>query len=163
MPLDFTMTFCLPPSREPRLSISSLLRSSLRTLAPLALVGTVLEAQTATVQDGKTTFETICAACHSVNPPAKLAPPISHVSRYYKRTFTNEAEFVEAVVRWVREPDRARSKMPPHVFDNFAIMPAFPLPEPQLREVAKYIWTLAAPEATPAAAPAATPVTRPPR
>jgi len=135
------------------LSRHSLLRTTLRTVAPLALLGTVLEAQAAGVPDGKTTFETICAACHSVNPPAKLAPPISHVSRYYKRAFTNEAEFVEAVVRWVREPDRERSKMPAHVFDNFAIMPAFPLPEPQLREVAKYIWTLAAAEAAPAATP----------
>lgn len=157
--------------------IPSVLRFSLRTLrtlAPLALVGTALQAQTATVQDGKTTFETICAACHSINPPHKLAPPISHVSRYYKRAFTNEPEFVEAVVRWVREPDRERSKMPAHVFENFAIMPAFQLPEPQLREVAKYIWTLAAPEPTPATAPATppaaapaghahTPTTRPPR
>lgn len=145
------------------MSASFLLRCALRVLTPLALVGTVLEAQAAGVPDGKTTFETICAACHSVNPPAKLAPPMSHVSRYYKRTMTNEAEFVEAVVRWVREPDRARSKMPPHVFDNFAIMPAFPLPEPQLREVAKYIWTLAVPEPTPAAVPAATPAALPPQ
>lgn len=145
------------------MSIRALLRPALRTLAPLALAGSVLEAQAVPVQDGKTTFETICAACHSVNPPAKLAPPMSHVSRYYKRTFTTEAEFVEAVVRWVREPDRARSKMPPHVWDNFAIMPGFPLPEPQLREVAKYIWTLAAPEPTPATTPAATPATRPPQ
>lgn len=124
----------------------------------------IARAQTATVQDGKTTFETICAACHSINPPHKLAPPMSHVARYYKRAFTNEAEFTEAVVRWVREPDRERSKMPAHVFDNFAIMPAFPLPEPQLREVAKYIWTLA-PAEVPAAAPAsaAAAPTRPPR
>lgn len=135
------------------MSASALLRATFRSLVPLALVGTILEAQAAGVPDGKTTFETICAACHSINPPHKLAPPISHVARYYKRAFTTEAEFVEAVVRWVREPDRERSKMPAHVFNNFAIMPAFPLPEPQLREVAKYIWTLAAPEATPAPAP----------
>jgi mono/diheme cytochrome c family protein len=150
-------------SRELRVSALSVLRAALRVVAPLALVATLLEAQATGVPDGKTTFETICAACHSVNPPAKLAPPISHVSRYYKRHFANETEFVEAVVRWVREPDRARSKMPPHVFDNFAIMPAFPLPEPQLREVAKYIWTLAAPEATPATPPATTPTARPPQ
>jgi mono/diheme cytochrome c family protein len=161
------VTFCPPQSFEFHVSRPSLLCSALRSVAPLALVGTLLEAQAAAVPEGKTTFETICAACHSVNPPAKLAPPMSHVSRYYKRTYSSETEFVEAVVRWVREPDRERSKMPAHVFDNFAIMPAFPLPEPQLREVAKYIWTLApaeaAPAATPATSPATTPATRPPR
>ncbi len=149
------MAFC-PPFPEPLVSRFSLLRFSLRVVAPLCAVTVIAEAQATAVPDGKTTFETICAACHSINPPHKLAPPMSHVARYYKRTLTTEAEFTEAVVRWVREPDRERSKMPAHVFDNFAIMPAFPLPEAQLREVAKYIWTLA-PAETPATTPAATP------
>jgi len=107
--------------------------------------------EAATVIDGKATFDVVCAACHSIDPPHKLAPPISHVARYYKRQFTTEAEFVEAVVQWVLKPEKERSKMPAHVIENFGIMAAFPLPEPQLREVAKYIYTLAAPE--PAAAP----------
>lgn len=148
------------------MSLPSLLRSSLRVVAPLFAVTVMAEAQAPAVPDGKTTFETICAACHSINPPHKLAPPMSHVARYYKRAFTTEAEFTEAVVRWVREPDRERSKMPAHVFDNFAIMPAFPLPESQLREVAKYLWTLVPAEtpAAPTSAPAAAPTpARPPR
>lgn len=98
------------------------------------------------VPDGKTTFEVVCAACHSINPPHKLAPPISHVARYYKRHFATEPEFVEAVVQWVINPQKERSKMPAHVIENFGIMAAFPLPEAQLREVAKYVYTLAAPE-----------------
>jgi mono/diheme cytochrome c family protein len=103
-------------------------------------------AQEAAVIDGKTTFDVVCAACHSIDPPHKLAPPMSHVARYYKRQFATEAEFVEAVVQWVLKPERERSKMPAHVIENFGIMAAFPLPEPQLREVAKYVYTLAAPE-----------------
>ena len=105
------------------------------------------------IPDGKTTFDVVCAACHSINPPHKLAPPISHVARYYKRHFATEGEFVEAVVQWVTNPQKERSKMPAHVIENFGIMAAFPLPEAQLREVAKYIYTLAAPEA-PAQPPA---------
>jgi mono/diheme cytochrome c family protein len=105
----------------------------------------------AAVIDGKATFDVVCAACHSIDPPHKLAPPMSHVARYYKRHFATEGEFVDAVVQWVLKPEQERSKMPAHVIENFGIMAAFPLPEPQLREVAKYVYTLAAPE--PAAAP----------
>jgi len=107
--------------------------------------------QAAPTIDGKATFDVVCAACHSIDPPHKLAPPMSHVARYYKRHFTTEGEFVDAVVQWVLKPEKERSKMPAHVIENFGIMAAFPLPEEQLREVAKYVYTLAAPE--PAAAP----------
>ena len=116
-------------------------------LLTLLLVGvSTADAQGAAVPDGKTTFDVVCAACHSIDPPHTLAPPMSHVARYYKRVYTTEAEFVDAVVQWVINPQRERSKMPAHVIENFGMMAAFPLPEPQLREVAKYVWTLAAPE-----------------
>lgn len=112
---------------------------------PLLLVAQLAGAQDA-VPDGKATFDVVCASCHSINPPHKLAPPMSHVARYYKRHYTTESEFVEAVVQWVLKPEKERSKMPAHVIENFGLMAAFPLPEAQLREVAKYVWTIAAPE-----------------
>lgn len=121
------------------------------SLLLLAVAPRASAQEAAAAIDGKTTFDVVCAACHSINPPHKLAPPMSHVARYYKRQFATEAEFVEAVVQWVLKPEKERSKMPAHVIENFGLMAAFPLPEPQLREVAKYVYTLAAPE--PAAAP----------
>lgn len=115
------------------------------SLAFLAFTPMVGAQETAATIDGKTTFDVVCASCHSINPPHKLAPPMSHVARYYRRAFETEAEGVEAIVQWVTKPERERSKMPAHVIENFGLMAAFPLPEAQLREVAKYVWSLGAP------------------
>lgn len=121
-------------------------------LATLPTRAAAQDAAQDALPSGKTTFDVVCAACHSIDPPHKLAPPMSHVARYYKRAFPTEEQFVEAMVQWVIKPEKERSKMPAHVIENFGLMAAFPLPEPQLREVAKYVWTIAAPE-PPAARP----------
>lgn len=94
------------------------------------------------VPPGKATFDVVCASCHSIDPPHKLAPPMRHVARYYRQHFGTEDAFVDAVVQWVTRPDSARSRMPAHVIERFGLMAAFPLPEPQLREVARYVWAL---------------------
>lgn len=104
-------------------------------------LASALQAQDA-VPAGKATFDVVCASCHSIDPPHKLAPPMRHVARYYRRHFATEETFVDAVVQWVTRPDSARSRMPAHVIERFGLMAAFPLPEPQLREVARYVWTL---------------------
>ncbi len=120
---------------------------TLLRFALLAFVGSPARGQDAP-PSGELTFRVVCAACHTINPPYEKAPPMSHVARHYRQAFATEAEGVEAIVQWVRQPDPARSKMPAHAIERFGLMPAFPLPEPQLREVARYVWSLGAP-ATP--------------
>jgi mono/diheme cytochrome c family protein len=129
---------------------------TLRLLFAAALVLGAARAQAQEAVSGELTFRVVCAACHTLTPPYEKAPPMVNISRHYREAFTSEAEGVEAIVQWVLNPDAARSKMPAHAIERFGVMPAFPLPEAQLRDVAKYVWALGAPAATPApAAPAA--------
>lgn len=123
----------------------------LTLLALLALFAPAAAAQDST-PPGELTFRVVCAACHTLNPPYEKAPPMTHIARHYRQAFATEAEGVEAIVQWVLKPDAARSKMPAHAIERFGLMPAFPLPEAQVREVATYVWSLGAPAAT--AAPA---------
>jgi mono/diheme cytochrome c family protein len=116
-----------------------------------AAAGIALVASTANAQDapsGELTFRVVCAACHTLNPPVTKAPPMTHIARHYRQAFASEAEGIAAIVQWVTSPDTSRSKMPAHAIERFGLMPAFPLPEAQLREVAKYVWDLGAPAAT---------------
>ncbi len=134
-------------------------------LVPLALVA-LLSAPAAaqdSIPSGELTFRVVCAACHTLNPPYDKAPPMTHVARHYRQAFATEAEGVEAIVQWVRNPEVARSKMPAHAIERFGLMPAFPLPEAQLREVARYVWSLGAPDAPTSATPPAQHQHRPPR
>lgn len=133
----------------------------MRTLRLLAAAGTAFLASPMQAQDanpsGELTYRVVCAACHTLNPPYEKAPPMTHIARHYRQAFATEAEGVEAIVQWVTKPEVARSKMPAHAIERFGLMPAFPLPEAQLRDVAKYVWSLGAPAAATAAtaAPAA--------
>lgn len=117
----------------------------LSVLAALALLATAAVAQDAPA--GELTFRVVCASCHTSNPPPAKAPPMSHIARRYRQVFANEAEGIDAIVQWVTKPDTARSRMPAHAVERFGLMPAFPLPEAQLRDVAKYVWELGAPAA----------------
>jgi mono/diheme cytochrome c family protein len=133
---------------------------ALAALGALAACAAAAPAQTRdSVPPGELTFRVVCAACHTLNPPYDKAPPMTHIARHYRQAFATEAEGVEAIVQWVIKPEVARSKMPAHAIERFGLMPAFPLPEAQLREVAKYVWALGAPaaQAAPAGAPAAAP------
>ncbi len=113
-------------------------------LAPalaLARQGTTPQA---TIPDGETTFETVCATCHTMDPPPNKAPPMTHVARRYRMMFKTEAEGVEAITAWIAHPDTSRSKMPPMAIQRFGLMAPLPLPEAQRREVARYVWRLGA-------------------
>lgn len=96
---------------------------------------------------GKAVYDAICATCHSLMPPAKLAPPMAMVARHYHEAFANDAEGVEALVRFISAPDTLRMTMPKHVIARFGVMPRFALSEKQVRDVSRYVWSLSATEA----------------
>lgn len=45
----------------------------------LVLSAAAVDAQQAAVPAGKATFDVVCAACHSLVPPARIAPPMTHI------------------------------------------------------------------------------------
>lgn len=62
------------------------------TLVPRALaLGSGTAGGQQAMPDGETTFDVICASCHTIAPPHKTAPPMSHVVRRYRMAFTSDS------------------------------------------------------------------------
>jgi len=96
------------------------------------------------VPDGAQLFELVCAMCHSVEPPAKAAPPMSHAAAYYVRRFGATPAAVTAMVAFLKEPAAERSVMPAHAIERFGLMPSQGhLSDAQLEAVVRYALTLA--------------------
>jgi len=108
----------------------------------LSLTTGALAAQQASPpSEGEQIFQTVCAMCHSVAPPPKLAPPISHAAAYYIRRFPDP---LPPLVAYLKEPAAERSAMPAHVIERFGVMPPQShLSDAQLTAVAKYILSVA--------------------
>jgi cytochrome c len=101
-------------------------------------------AQDAPPLEGEQLFQLVCAMCHSVNPPAKAAPPISHAAAYYIRMQGDRERALSAMVTFLREPSVETSAMPPHAVERFGLMPPQShLTDAQLRAVALYSLSLA--------------------
>jgi len=105
------------------------------------------EPSAALLAEGKQVYESVCTGCHSMESPATLAPPMTHVAKHYRQAFSERDSAVAHIITFVRNPAAERSKMPAHVQERFGLMPALPLPDEQLRAVATYIWSLPDPAA----------------
>ncbi len=99
----------------------------------------------ATLAEGKRVYDAVCATCHTVVPPAALAPPMAHVVRHYRQALPNDEDVVARLTEYVRSPAAERSLMPAHVRERFGLMPAQQLSDNQLRAVVAYVITLSDP------------------
>ena len=109
-----------------------------------AAAGEPAAAASASPPDGKMIFEIGCALCHSLNPPAKKAPPISHAASYYLRRHGSEEAAVQAMVAFLQAPSAASSILPAHAIERFGLMPAQDhLSREQLVAVARYAVSMA--------------------
>ena len=117
------------------------MRRHLPTTLALALVLPVgLAAQESDL--GKVTFETTCSACHTLEPPEKLAPPMRMIAMHYRQAFESDSAGIAALTRWVLEPDSSRSALPAHAIEKFGLMPKPAVDSLQARAVARYVWEL---------------------
>lgn len=98
---------------------------------------------------GQVLFNTVCTACHSLQPPPKLAPPMAMVSQHYRDAFADETAARAAMLAFLLAPDTSRATMPAHAIQRFGLMPKLPLSEQQFRDVSAYVWSLSAPKKTP--------------
>lgn len=99
-------------------------------------------AYSTTAVDGQAIFNSLCAQCHTVDPPAATAPPMSHVARYYRAEFETPESATERIAVWVRAPSVDRSILPAHAVERWGLMPALSLNENQATAVAEYVWSL---------------------
>lgn len=114
------------------------------TAAPPAAAAGEPAAAGASSPDGKMIFDIGCALCHSLNPPAKKAPPISHAASYYLRRHGSEEAAVEAMVAYLQAPSAKTSILPAHAIERFGLMPAQDhLSREQLLSVARYAVSVA--------------------
>jgi cytochrome c len=100
--------------------------------------------QRAQAGEGEQLFNLVCAMCHSVEPPAKTAPPMAHAAAYYVRKFPEPSAAVAAMVAFMKEPSAERSALPAHAIERFGLMPSLAhLSDAQLQAVSRYVLTLA--------------------
>jgi cytochrome c len=91
---------------------------------------------------GEQIFQRLCSACHSMDSPPLSAPPITHVARHYRRAFDDREAGLQHMTAFIRAPTPEASVLPSHARERWGLMPALPLPEPELRAVAEYVWSL---------------------
>ena len=91
---------------------------------------------------GEQVVEYVCSQCHSMEPPPLTAPPLSHLARHLRQSFTSVDDAVSHVVSFAPAPEAERSILPARAQERFGLMPPQPLPAPMLEAAARYIWTL---------------------
>jgi hypothetical protein len=91
---------------------------------------------------GKQIFETVCAGCHTMEPPPDSAPPMTHVVRHLRMELKTPEAFAEHVRTYVAAPAAERSLLPPMAIERFGLMGALPMGDSVLTDVAAYLWTL---------------------
>jgi len=99
-------------------------------------------ADTILLAEGRQVVRTLCVACHSEQPPAKLAPPLAHISRRYRMVLGNRDSAIVRMTAWVQAPTKERALMPSMAIERFGLMAPFPIPEAQRRAAAAYVWSL---------------------
>lgn len=83
-----------------------------------------------------------CLICHRVGAPEEptqaIAPPLFAVKNHL-REFRDRDAFIAHVSQWVKAPDPAAARMPGAV-KKFGLMPALPLGDELLVEIAGWIY-----------------------
>lgn len=91
---------------------------------------------------GEALFNQVCIACHTMQPPPNLAPPMMGIAGHYHEAFTDRDEAVNWMVAYIQSPHPSKSKLSEEAFQRFGTMPALPLPEADLRAVMTWVWDM---------------------
>ncbi len=89
--------------------------------------------------DGQAIFDRNCTACHAMNPPPKSAPPIVGVISRYHTKFQTKEDGVNHLVAYLKLPKK-QNALEQQAIIRFGLMPPSPLSEPELRDVAEWVW-----------------------
>ena len=92
-----------------------------------------------TADEGQALFEKYCIACHQVQGPPKVAPPVFGVINHVKTVYPERRAFVDRIVEWVENPNPDDSLMPGAV-RRFGVMPKLKYPQRDVRKIAEYLY-----------------------
>lgn len=105
----------------------------------LATIGTPVQAQST----GEKLFNATCATCHSIQPPASLAPPMAMIMQHYRKALDSDEAIRTTVMEWVVDPAEERSLMPAMAIKHHGLMPPITtLSDDELQEITTYLLTL---------------------
>ncbi len=93
----------------------------------------------ASAEDGKAAYTTLCSACHKLMPPPTIAPPMFGIKRNVMRVHPQRDDFVNFIVSYVHKPDASKSLMP-HAVQRFKVMPTLAYPEAKVKAVAEFLF-----------------------
>lgn len=109
---------------------------------PVPASTTVAVRQLPAQAGGKAVFDAVCTSCHTVDPPALNAPPMSHVVRHYRSELDGEEAVVDRIAEWIAKPDQGRSLLPAHAIGQWGVMPRLGINANQANAVARYVLSL---------------------
>jgi hypothetical protein len=87
--------------------------------------------------EGKKLYPT-CHVCHDQTMDPPLGPPMWGVQRRYKRDTIDDEDFVTSMVAFVKKPTLESAKHDMAI-EQMGLMPALPLPDTMLKNIAAYI------------------------
>ncbi len=88
---------------------------------------------------GEMLFNQHCGSCHTIMPPPEKAPPVYGISRHYGMRYSKRDQFVDAIVRYVKDPANTVALMP-LAKKEFGEMAPIVLPDETLKKIADFIY-----------------------
>ncbi len=121
------------------------MRAITTVLIAIAALASPLHAQRqGDTGEGEQLFKLVCAMCHSLTPPMKTAPPISHAAGFYLAKHPDRAAAIKAMVAFLKNPTVEQSLLPVMAVERYGLMPTQShLSDTQLAAVAAYVLTVA--------------------
>jgi mono/diheme cytochrome c family protein len=98
------------------------------------------ETETNKAMDGEKLYNLRCAACHSLNPPPTLAPPVRGLIRHYTDEHQSKKEVIKAIINFAKNPSEDHMVFPEMAKDRFGNMPPIPFDEKELKVIAAWMW-----------------------
>lgn len=100
----------------------------MRKLITAALL--ILVSPLTLASDGETIYKNVCSQCHVMQKGWEIkdkttlkAPPFPGVTNAVRRAYNNEAQFVEFVSNYIKNPTRIRARTKDMAIDRFGLMP----------------------------------------
>lgn len=89
---------------------------------------------------GEAIYQQSCRACHSMTPPAQIAPPIPALANRYRQVYGSKEKAVEAMASFMASPSTGEAVLGRGALKRFGLMPPIALEQQDLETVAGWVW-----------------------
>jgi mono/diheme cytochrome c family protein len=99
----------------------------------------ILLTMPSSAEEGRALFEKYCIACHQIQGPPKVAPPVFGVINHVKGVYPEREAFVKRIVEWVENPN-PNDVLMPGAAKRFGVMPKLGYPKKDVRKIAEFLY-----------------------